>query len=546
MQIPSGPTFYYLANFHTAIDWLSSRYDDVLDEQERQFIADFRALALPAQALLVRLVMRKGPHFRRSKLDYAEIGDINVAADPLLELGWVKQDTALTIEETLGLLRRDEAVGCFGELAPLRSAPKSAMHQLLAETCPGSRAFAEWCPTLTDALYTLVIGELCDRLRLIFFGNLRQSWSEFVLADLGIFRYEQVPISQHSRGFSCRTDIEQYLHIHHCREDFDGGIPVTQVLERLGNPECANPYVRTRYAKLLFLMARQLERADDCELALELYQRSQYSGARQRRVRILEKHGHHAEAYALAQQALADPESDTEQQLVERALARLSRRLGLAASARCTHPAERRIDLSLPGPAPVTVELLVRDHLSSPEAPVHYVENALISSLFGLLCWEAIFAPLPGAFFHPFHNAPMDLHSADFRQRRADLFEACLGQLDSDDYKQTIWRTWQAKYGIQSPFVFWGALSPELLEQALACLPPAHLRIWFERLLCDVRANRAGMPDLIQFWPAEQRYRMIEVKGPGDRLQDNQRRWLALCAQHDMPVDVCYVQWADA
>lgn len=188
----------------------------------------------------------------------------------------------------------------------------------------------------------------------------------------------------------------------------------------------------------------------------------------------------------------------------------------------------------------------MRDHLTQPDAPVHYVENALISSLFGLLCWEAIFAPLPGAFFHPFHNAPMDLHSPDFRQRRADVFEACLGQLESNAYKETIWRNWQAKYGTQSPFVFWGALSPELLEQALACLPPAHLRIWFERLLCDVRANRAGMPDLIQFWPAEQRYRMIEVKGPGDRLQDNQRRWLALCAQHDMPVDVCYVQWASA
>ena len=61
-----------------------------------------------------------------------------------------------------------------------------------------------------------------------------------------------------------------------------------------------------------------------------------------------------------------------------------------------------------------------------------------------------------------------------------------------------------------------------------------------------VRANRAGMPDLIQFWPAERRYRMIEVKGPGDRLQDNQKRWLAFCAQHGMPVDVCYVRWSEA
>jgi len=35
-------------------------------------------------------------------------------------------------------------------------------------------------------------------------------------------------------------------------------------------------------------------------------------------------------------------------------------------------------------------------HLQQDDAPVHYVENALLCSLFGLLCWEAIFAPLPG------------------------------------------------------------------------------------------------------------------------------------------------------
>jgi hypothetical protein len=54
------------------------------------------------------------------------------------------------------------------------------------------------------------------------------------------------------------------------------------------------------------------------------------------------------------------------------------------------------------------------------------------------------------------------------------------------------------------------------------------------------------MPDLIQFWHQENRYRMIEVKGPGYRLQDNQRRWIAFCEQHGMPVDVCHVTWAEA
>ena len=36
---------------------------------------------------------------------------------------------------------------------------------------------------------------------------------------------------------------------------------------------------------------------------------------------------------------------------------------------------------------------------------------------------------------------------------------------------------------------------------------------------------------------------MIEVKGPGDRLQDNQLRWIEYCTLHGMPVSVCYLQW---
>ena len=85
-----------------------------------------------------------------------------------------------------------------------------------------------------------------------------------------------------------------------------------------------------------------------------------------------------------------------------------------------------------------------------------------------------------------------------------------------------------------------------LLELALDCIPAAHLRKWCERILADVRENRTGFPDLIQFFPLENRYTMIEVKGPGDRLQDNQLRWIEYCATHGMPVSVCYLQWEQA
>jgi hypothetical protein len=188
---------------------------------------------------------------------------------------------------------------------------------------------------------------------------------------------------------------------------------------------------------------------------------------------------------------------------------------------------------------------LAAQYLTHRDAPVYYVENTLITSLFGLLCWKAIFAAVPGAFFHPFHTGPADLHSADFHRRRAREFADFLAQLDSGQYIDTINSNFADKMGIQSPFVVWPVLTEELKDLALDCIPAAHLKKWFERILQDIQSNRAGLPDLIQFWPDEKRYRMIEVKGPGDRLQDNQIRWLEYCAVHDMPAEVCYVQWVE-
>ncbi|WP_043309527.1 VRR-NUC domain-containing protein [Pseudomonas sp. ML96] len=536
---------YYLDNFNTALVWIGERYGDLLDAEEQAFLQQFAALPQPSQALLVRLIMRKGPHFRASKLAYAEIGDIAAAATPLLTRGWLINDAALQLAELFALLRKDELLAHFAELAPLQALKKDEQLQALLPSYPEPQAFMQWCPQL-DHLFSLTIGPLCDRLRLLFFGNLAQDWSEFVLAELGVYRYESVAIGADSRGFRSRLDIDHYLHLQRCRELFEAGLPIAEVRTELGDFASDNPHLIRRHAKLLFHLGQQLEREDELVEAAVLYASSTYAEARQRQVRVLEKLGEWQQAHNLATAALLAPRNDAEAQALERALPRLQRQLGLPKQPRQPPAEAGLIELELPQPLELSVEWAVQEYLHTEQAPAFYVENTLVCGLFGLLCWEAIFAPLPGAFFHPFHAGPVDLHDSDFRSRRAALFERCLARLEDGSHAEAIRATYAAKYGIVSPFVHWAVLTPELLETALHCLPPAHLRAWFERLLGDIRANRAGMPDLIQFWPAEQRYRMIEVKGPGDRLQDNQKCWLAFCAEHGMPVDVCYVRWSQA
>ena len=82
-------------------------------------------------------------------------------------------------------------------------------------------------------------------------------------------------------------------------------------------------------------------------------------------------------------------------------------------------------------------------------------------------------------------------------------FQACLALLDTPEYRDEIGRRYRDKQGLQSPFVSWDALSEPLLALALDCVPAAHLKRVFERLLSDVKTNRSGLPDLIRFWPGK-------------------------------------------
>ncbi|SHH02160.1 VRR-NUC domain-containing protein [Massilia sp. CF038] len=538
--------FYYLDNFHRVLEWISERYGDLLSPQEHAFIGTFCALPRPSRALFVRMVMRKGTHFRASKLNYAEIGCPVEAARHLLPTGWLAQDPVITLDELFDLLLKPEIGSIFRLSLHEKGARKGEQLAALRADFGDPRPFSNWYRDSGDAVYSILVKPLCERLRLIFFGNLRQDWTEFVLSDLGVFKYEQVEFSSAARGFRDRQDVDDYLALHACKQRFEAGEDLSSVLEALPRDVFDNDWINSRRERLLFQIAQHVEKCKDWDNAYALYARCRFPGARGRAIRVLEKDGQYQQAHALLKQAAQAPESDAERQQIARIGPRLARKLGLENSRSRRPRPPQRLDLSLPMPQQDWwVEGVVRDHLMRAEAPVFYVENALINALFGLLCWRAIFSAIPGAFFHPFHRAPADLHSADFAARRDAAFRACFAELDTDAYRATILRTYAEKAGIQSPFLIWEALSEELIVLALDCIPAAHLKKWFERILLDVKNNRSGFPDLIQFWPAERRYNMIEVKGPGDRLQDNQLRWIDYCAAHDMPVSVCYLQWSE-
>jgi len=581
---------YYLRHFRLVLDWVQSRYEDLLATPERDFLDRFAALPDDSQALLVRMITRKGELFRVSRLAYDEIGDSAAAMAPLADAGFAEIDPRIGLDELFGQLRLPELREAFAErmrqdglggavskarlrqaLDPTRSSdmeeagdgPAPGVHEARADDGPRagdgtdeaerggvSRRMSAWWPQTRDTLARLTVMPVCDRLRLMFFGNLRQTWSDFVLAELGVTRFETVAFDEASKAFHRRAEVDAYLALQALRERLDEGLVPALALAMLPEVPEGNLWLVQRRVRLLLSLGKAAQRQGDDATALECYRRGGNGEPRVRRLRLLERRGDHDTAMTLAEQALAGPVSEAENQALARLLPRLARKLGRKAAPREPEAATETVVLALPRSdfeASGGVERAVRDHLYRDDAPVFYVENTLIAGLFGLLCWDVVFAPLPGAFFHPYHHAPADLWREDFTARRRQGFERALAQVESGGYREKILATWHAKQGLSNPFVHWDGLDEALIRMALDCLPPEHCRACFERLLVDPSTNRAGLPDLIQFFPraepGELRYRMIEVKAPGDRLQDNQRRWLTFFARQGMPVRVCHVVW---
>lgn len=557
---PLNEPLYYLHNFRWMLGWVVRRHSALLSADEHAFANEFLTLPTASQGLFVRMVMRKGELFRADKLHYAELGESTFAAAALVERGWVDPEPQIDTATLFRLFTWPELrlmlADILASLGPRFVRKADALCALLPLQLQ-AKTLADWCKggaySNITAIYRLTKMPMCERLRIMFFGNGHQDWSEFVLAELGLSQYEPVEFTEQSRPFNSRAEVDAYMHLHVCRERLHeaqdpGHELLEEIISLLPALPSANPWLVRSRDRLLFSVARHWERAVQLERAEQLYRQCSWLGARGRLVRVLELQKRVEAALHLAEVAFAHPESEAELQSLLRVLPRLRRKAGLPALASANKPENTQTrsngdDLHLTLPYQQPVEQAVKQYLAGENTEVYYVENGLLTSLFGLLCWDAIFAPLPGAFFHPFQRGPADLHWPDFHQRRTREFSAALNLLSSGGYQSAILHTFAEKQGRQSPFVNWNLITRELLEHALVCIPAAHLQLIFSRFLRDIKAHRSGLPDLIQFWPAEGRYRLLEVKAPGDKLQDNQKLWLDFFAAHQLPAFVCHVRW---
>ncbi len=538
---------YYLRNLQTVIRWVLEHHHDLLIDEEIASLNQLLSLPEASQALLARMVMRKGEYFRSDALGYQEIACIEAALTDLLYGEFLANKPLLTAAEIFRLCRVAELrslLSARGNSLPASFKKSDGLAFLQAiEHRDGPLPLSVWWPQAEFSVFALCCQPLFDRLRAMFFGNLYQDWSEFVLTELGHQRYEPVRFLPSSRAFSCREDVDTYLAL----------AASQQILEESGDGRLAlaslpplsdNEWLAYRRDKVLYQIAQHEERHGDVDLALSLYRSNAREEAMVRALRLLEKTESPAQMLIEVEAAIQrsqQPLTHLHLQRIFHRAARKTQQKELIEKRAFTMPTSSVEIQALPEQR---VERLAADYLQSRNTvEVFYTENALFPGLLALLCWPVLFEALPGAFFNPFQSGPADLFRPDFVRRRKAALAARLARLDDGSYQQEIRSTWQEKYGTACSLVQWSVLSEDLLDIALNIIPAAHLKQIFTHLLADLRHHRSGLPDLSAFNRKQGSYELIEIKGPGDRLQDHQTLWLENLANMGVPVSVMHVRY---
>ncbi len=497
------------------LDGAARRYGDWFDAAESAFVADYRELSPEAGEVWARLSDRQGPWFRVAGLGYA---DAERACEELVARGFAEPPAA---EDGPGPWLATTPLTLLRPLAGLGgSAALAAVHARLHDA-----------GLLASALGPVVRPARMDvfrRICLWYFGNAWDGPKTLLLAELGLLKHVPYPLDDDGRLFRSREDFDGALWLIRAEAAVAQAGDVEALAEvargLFERPRPANAAWQRRHDRVVGALGAALERAGALDLALAVWGRGWRPPARERVVRIIAAQRRTEAALAMLSEVARCPRDESEAEFARAFRPRLQRKVGLRPAVSPVQPVR---ELTLRCPPGLPAERRALEALAPRGFEGAHAENRPWRILFVLTVWDAIWAPVPGAFHHPFHAGPEDLLDPSFREARAPLIAQCLDAVRGEGWREVMLerlRTWR---GTVNRMVVWSEADEPLFERFLCSLSADAVVAVVDRMASDVQAWSTGFPDLV-LWDSAGRMLLREVKSEGDRLQANQIRWLGI------------------
>ncbi|XP_044135675.1 fanconi-associated nuclease 1 [Bufo gargarizans] len=173
-------------------------------------------------------------------------------------------------------------------------------------------------------------------------------------------------------------------------------------------------------------------------------------------------------------------------------------------------------------------------------------EGSTFSTLYGLFMWDIVFMEgVPDVFRNSYQAFPLDLHTDSFYENRKDAIESRLQLLQDSPIEvlhDMMADVWGAHLEESAALVSWERFSSLQQAQGLvSCLGGPVLSEICRKMCKDIRHCRGGLPDLVVWNVQKKVFKLVEVKGPSDRLSHKQMVWLHELKKMGADVEVCHV-----
>ncbi len=485
---------------------------------------------------MARLMMRTTDVIREDSLNYTEVEDRASAISELETAGLIERDAKVSAAHLLQRLKVAELKSLFAELVEKKDRKPDLLARIqCAYTDENVRR------RCARSLHWITVDpqKILERVRLAYFGDLHRDLTEFVMRDLGISQFETYELGDSARAFADPAELDQYLQLAALQRlsPQRRASALSWLFEHaaIASRHLENRSLLRRRNKLLNAWGRDFERWHEPHNAHACYERSTAHPARERRARLFSKAGDTGASEQLLGEIKNTPWSAEESLFAQRFQApRPKKGVNVRLPWQETQWDTRDKQIT-------NVELRTALALTHNGGQAWHTENALLQSLLGLAFWDIVFAPEAGMFTHPFQSGPRDLYWPDFRQRRAALIDARLRECGEETLLWShIERSLATKVGKMTRLVHWGLITHnacEIIRAAKQCFSAQQLQGLFDYMLDDLGQVRSGMPDLFVAYGPQQ-FELVEVKGPSDQLQPNQRVWLAKLCELGIPCRV--------
>ena len=518
---------------------------------ERAIVERILALEGPPGRVYARLVGRRGQLFRVARLEYE---DVAVALEQLLALGLVHEGVPWSARAELFTALE------LKQLARAHGSQTGGGRKALVERLSAERGWSD------ERVVRVAYKPLVRKLELLWFRDPWRDRSVLLLERIGQQRWPSYHTTGGGRCFSTRDQLRGF---HAALGASD--VAAEDCLDQAERSSDRPGHLRRLDARRLWLrraqeQARELERQGDLERAERVYRRilelRERGSVSLRLAMVLDRLGQPglgASICARARQTAGPGDALA----LERTGRRLARKGGQpwvpAPPPRAA--GQRRVELTaagsdgrrpLWGPQAEPIEPAVARALQPRLACL--AENALWTTLFALLFLDLYWLPVPDMLPTPWLDGPMDLGTPAFANNRRAAVQERLAALQAGQGLALMQLHRERWRGQRVRGLSWQGWSDEVLDQVVQGVGSPGLCAIVERLLELGWSAARGLPDLALL-PGEPLrlpgsvpagvgpgFLLVEVKGPGDSLRDDQQAWHDALARAQVPVEVWWVR----